>query len=269
MRVDDEPDPSERYSDVLFAHRAEGERERLTLLAEALDAQLVRRIEALAPGPEGRFLELGAGLGTMAGWLARRYRSAQVVATDVSTSFLDELDEPNLTALRHDLTVDDFPDGSFAFIHTRWVLCNLPSRDADLRRIVRWLAPGGTLLVEEGGSYLEEARNATFRTTSMACLDAAMRRLGVDGHWACRFPAQLVELGLRDCGCDGNGPTWFHGGEPWALFWRESFGRTLPDALVAGGVTADEAAEGLAALVDPDFRDVGISTVAAWGRAPG
>lgn len=198
---------SERYSDVLFAHHVDGERHRLSLMAEALDPYTTRRLRALRPKPDGRFLELGAGLGTVARWLARAYPDAEVVATDVSTRFLDELDEPNLTALRHDVTVDDLPTGSFDLIHTRWLLSNLRGGEIQLRRIVPWLAPGGWLLVEEASDFaLESARHDAYRRTAVACLTAAIRRFGANGEWTRRFPQQLAELGLRDCGTDGNWP---------------------------------------------------------------
>jgi SAM-dependent methyltransferase len=266
MTVDDRG--VERYGDHLFAHHAAGERERLALMAEALDAHTAARIEALAPKPDGRYLEIGAGLGTTARHLARRYRTAEVVATDVTTEFLDELDEPNLTVLRHDVTTDAFPDAGFDLIHARWVLTNLRDRQEVLRRVVRWLAPGGWLLLEDGVSFpVDSSPHAAFRRTTLACLAAAQRRLGVDGRgeWARRYPAQLVEAALVDCGTAGDWPG-FRGGEPWPMFWRSSFERVLPEVLAAGALDEGEAAAALAALADPAFHDMGITTVAAWGR---
>lgn len=258
----------ERYSDELFAHHVDGEGRRLALMARALDPFTEPRLRALRPKADGRFLEIGAGLGTVARWLARTYRDAEVVATDVSTGFLRELEEPNLTVLRHDLTVDDFPAGSFDLIHTRWVLSNLRGREALLRRITPWLADDGWLLVEEGTDFaVASSPHDAYRRTTQACLHAAHRRFGADGQWTRRLLTHLVDLGLRDCGCDGNRPG-FTGGQPWPTFWRLSFERVLPDVLAAGELTEQEARSGLAALTDPDFHDFGITTVAAWGRRP-
>ena len=61
----------ERYSDALFAHQVDGERRRLALMAESLDPFTQPRLRALRPKSGGRFLEIGAGLGTIARWLAR------------------------------------------------------------------------------------------------------------------------------------------------------------------------------------------------------
>jgi SAM-dependent methyltransferase len=257
---------SERYSDALFAHHVDGERRRLALMAQALDPHTTRRLQALRPKPDGRFLELGAGLGTIAQWLARTHPGAEVVATDISTAFLRELTEPNLTALQHDLTTDDFPCGTFDLIHLRWVLSNLRGPETLLARITPWLAPGGWLLVEEATDLaVASSPHDAFRCTTYACLHAARRRFGADGHWTRELPAHLAGLGLRDCGSDGNWPG-FTGGEPWPTFWRLSFERVLPDVIVAGDLTEEEARTGLAALTDPTFHDFGITTIAAWGR---
>ncbi|MBO2453438.1 class I SAM-dependent methyltransferase [Actinomadura barringtoniae] len=261
---------AERYGDHLFSHRSTGERERLALMAEALDAQTAARIRALAPKPDGRFLEIGAGLGTTARDLARSYRTAQVLATDLATEFLEELDEPNLTVLQHDVTTDDFPEAGFDLIHARWVLTNLREREEVLRRVVRWLAPGGWLLLEDGvGFAVDSSPHAGYRRTTLACVAAVQQRIGVDGRgeWGRRYPAQLVEAGLVDCGSTGDWPG-FRGGEPWPMFWRTSFERVLPDVLAAGDLSEAEAAAGMAALADPAFQDMGITTVAAWGRRP-
>lgn len=235
-------------------------------MAQALDPGTVPRLRALHPKRDGRFLDIGAGLGTVARWLAQEYRDAQVVATDVSTDFLRDLTEPNLTVLRHDLTVDDFPPASFDLIHTRWVLSNLREPVALLRRIVAWLAPGGWLLVEEGTDFaVTGSPHDALRRTTIACLRAANRRFGADGRWTRELPTHLAELGLEDCGSNGNWPG-FTGGQPWPAFWRLSFERVLPDVLATGELTEQQARIGLAALADPGFHDFGITTIAAWGR---
>ena len=50
--------------------------------------------------PSWRCLELGAGAGSIARWLAARCPNGKVVATDIGTSFLTGLSAPNLQVLR-------------------------------------------------------------------------------------------------------------------------------------------------------------------------
>jgi hypothetical protein len=65
----------------------------------------------------------------------------------------------------------------------------------------------GWLLLEDGVSFpVGSSPHAAFRRTTLACLAAAQRRPGVDGRgeWARRYPAQLVEADLVDCGTAGD-----------------------------------------------------------------
>lgn len=55
--------------------------------------------------PSWRCLELGAGAGSIAHWLASRCPDGQVVATDLGTTFLAARSAPNLRVLRHEKLV--------------------------------------------------------------------------------------------------------------------------------------------------------------------
>ena len=58
-------------------------------------------------GPGWRCLEVGAGAGSIAGWLADRVGpSGQVIATDLDTRFLEQQARPNLEVRRHDVVRD-------------------------------------------------------------------------------------------------------------------------------------------------------------------
>jgi len=77
------------------AGREAAEDERLSLLEELFDPLSRRRRELVRPG--WRCLEVGAGRGSMAVWLAEQVGPAgHVVATDVDTRYLERLDVPNL-----------------------------------------------------------------------------------------------------------------------------------------------------------------------------
>jgi SAM-dependent methyltransferase len=58
--------------------------------------------------------------------------------------------------VRHDLVTDDFPAGSFDFIHARTVLMHIRERQATLSRMVGRLAPGGVILIEDLGVFVGE-----------------------------------------------------------------------------------------------------------------
>src|SRR5690606_20620245 len=72
--MDDLITPEQRYRDVLH-HQAAGERHRLEQLAAANDQASFDQLVALRPPPDGRFLELGSGLGTLVRRLAVEFPS--------------------------------------------------------------------------------------------------------------------------------------------------------------------------------------------------
>jgi hypothetical protein len=110
------------------------QRTRLRTLAELLDAGTVRHLEALGVAAGSRCLEVGAGSGSIALWLADRVGPAgAVVATDLDTTVLGELSRPNLVVRTHNVMTDDLPDAEFDLVHMRLVLAWLDDAPRALR----------------------------------------------------------------------------------------------------------------------------------------
>jgi SAM-dependent methyltransferase len=237
-------------------------------LRDELDPNSKRRLAALDPRPDWHCLEIGAGSGTVARWLAERCTSGRVVATDISLDALDGPPVPNLDVIRHDVTTEEFPEESFDLVYARYVFSHLRSRESDLARIVSWLKPGGWLLLEEPAQFpIESAAHATYRDVSLATLVAYREHVGTDLTWPRTFPAPLVRLGLDDVGMDGS-LSLVGGGRPMALFWVEAVKGWGPVVVEAGGATEEQVAEVVALMHRKDFCDLGLATVAAWGRRP-
>ena len=73
-----------------YDHAWARERERLAGLEAALDPGTREHLTRLGVGPGKRCLEIGAGGGSVAFWLAERVApGGTVVATDIETSFLE------------------------------------------------------------------------------------------------------------------------------------------------------------------------------------
>lgn len=109
-----------------------------------------------------------------------------------------------------------FPPGRFGFVHARWA----PMNPATLTNLIRWLRPGGVLLVEAPDDYPSAALAAgPYR----AVAQAIMERLNLPG--ALDLPARLMRHGLMHVGCRHEAPVGpgFHGllkhvlhqGAPW------------------------------------------------------
>jgi ubiquinone/menaquinone biosynthesis C-methylase UbiE len=75
-------------------------------------------------------LEVGAGAGSIARWLAQRVGSiGRVVATDLDTRFFEDAAGTNLEVWRHDVTRDPFPTAEFDLVHVRWLLDCCPTAE--------------------------------------------------------------------------------------------------------------------------------------------
>lgn len=106
------------------------------------------RIAESVPLVGARCLELGAGNGSIAVWLADHVGpDGEVIATDIDPHHIPERDR--LTILRHDLLADPLPAGPFNLIHARCLLSHLAGRDAVAARLCRLLAPAGVILIED------------------------------------------------------------------------------------------------------------------------
>src|SRR4029077_15118411 len=102
-----------------------------------------------------RCLEIGAGRGAMAAWLAERVGpTGQVVATDIDCRYLARLDHPNLEVVQHNIVEDPLDvlgPGSFDLVCARLVLFWLAGRqETAVPKMAQCFRPGGLLPDEEG-----------------------------------------------------------------------------------------------------------------------
>lgn len=133
--------------------REAAEDERLTLL-ELLYDPASRRRRALVQRA-WRCLEVAAGRGSMAVWLAAQVGpEGHVVATDINTRYLERLELPNLTVLEHNILADPLEalgPGSFDLVCSRLALFHLVgSQEHAIRQMTKCLRPGGWLSDEDG-----------------------------------------------------------------------------------------------------------------------
>jgi SAM-dependent methyltransferase len=258
--------PADRYGEDMLAHTVPTEARRHFLLQRLLDPETKRILTGLRIRPHWRCLELGAGIGSVARWLGEQCPDGRVVATDVDVGPLRSAVGPRVEVLRHDVTTEGFPTGSFDLIHTRMLLFNLPARDAVLTRAADWLAPGGWLVVEEPDAFpIDSSPYPAFRRAVQAGEELVARSHGAATRWARGLPEYLRAAGLVDLGLSvkiqhaGNGA----GGNE---FWRVLLTQFGPGLLDAGLLTETELAAALALFDDPGFVDAAHATVSAWGR---
>ncbi|QQQ79882.1 methyltransferase domain-containing protein [Saccharothrix sp. 6-C] len=246
------------------AHVAEQHR----CLAAAYDPVTFARLAQTGVRAGWRCLDVGAGGGTVAHWLAGR--GATVLATDVQPDHVPPA--PRLTVLRHDVVCDPLPDASFDLVHVRLVLRHLPERDAVLRKLVAALKPGGWLQVDEfDNSYspvlLAPDRDAAeLYETFLAVKESVFDVYGVDGAWGRKAAGAMVEAGLVDVDPRVVVHPWRAGSPGVRLLAHTT--HMLRDKLVEAGMSDEHLAAVREVLADERFLATSPVVYSVHGRRP-
>jgi SAM-dependent methyltransferase len=244
---------------------------RFGALEASFDVLTQRHLAARGLRPGWRCLEVGAGSGSVARWLAGQVGAdGYVLATDIDARWTDGNGLPNLEIAEHDIVSDPLPAAAFDLIHARLVLVHLPARDEVLTRLAAALKPGGWLVVEDFESSLPQCLSAAtaeehvFVKVAHAIVEALHRR-GADMTYPRTLPGRLRRAGLTAAGASGH-LVFFQGGTPEAALHQANIEQVGP-ALVAAGL-ATEADIGIARrlLRDPAFTGIHPLLITAWGR---
>ena len=133
---------------VLDDSDSEAVRRRHESIARIWDEGTFALLDRLGIAAGWLCLELGAGGGTVARWLAHRVGArGHVVATDRDTALLDRASAANLEVRRLDIVADEMPEPAFDLVYTRLLIEHV-GLDS-ISRIATALRPGGVLFVEE------------------------------------------------------------------------------------------------------------------------
>lgn len=177
------------------------ERDRLTSLTGLYDAGTIELCDQLGLGAGWRCVDVGAGTGSVAQLFAERVGpSGHVLAVDLDTRFLDPIEGGSLAVRRMDVTAETLPEGAFDLVHARLVLEHLPQRDEVLTALVRSLAPGGWLVLEDfdwSTATLVDPPTPVFDRVADACR-TAFGLHGYDATYGRRLPRAFRSAGLVD-----------------------------------------------------------------------
>jgi SAM-dependent methyltransferase len=129
---------------------------RFDALSELFDPVTFRHVDRLGVVAGMRCWEVGAGGASVPVGLAERVGpTGAVVATDIDVSWARDAGGGVIEVLRHDVTAEPPPPGSFDLVHARLVLVHVTDRAEALRRMVLALRPGGWLLLEDADPGLQ------------------------------------------------------------------------------------------------------------------
>ena len=248
-----------------FARSWGREEERLAALERQLDPVSQAAIGHLGVAAGWRCWEAGAGRGSIAAWLADRVTgSGSVLATDIDTSGLSGLHQPNITVARHDLEREEVPAGGFDLIHARLVLEHLREPAAVAGKLASALRAGGWLILEDADGLLFDAEPAE---KAFAAITGPWQRAALAAGWNPCYGRHLV-ADLRRAGLGrvaGRAHRDYQpGGGAW-LVARLGIERMRGQVQRAGASQAD-LDDALAALDDPARTLIGAPVVTAWGQ---
>lgn len=228
-------------------------------LSGMLNPRTVARLSSLRTDIRGsRCLEVGAGAGSIAHWLAEQVGpQGQVLATDLAPISIPS--HPRLKVLRHDIVNEPVPDGPWDLVHTRLLLMHLPSRLDVLRKLAAALAPGGVLVVEDWDiSWLDNramhapsAADAALFERYHDTLIKVFVESGVEPSWACQALGHMIDAGLVDVSAQIQTESW-HGGSVGAKMIAGTITQ-LRDRLLAHGMTGADLDRVRELMADPEM----------------
>ncbi len=254
----------------LFDNAAASERERLAAIELTWDPGTFQQLRAVGAGAGWRCLEVGAGAGSVARWLAGRVGpSGHVVALDVDARFLRGSGAPNLEVQERDVTASHLPEAAFDLVHARMVVQHLADPDGAVARMAAALRPGGWLVLEDShwGSLLATAPPSPLLERLERALRQVMTAAGFDPDCGLRHAERLRRLGLAERGAEGRvavmtgtapGATWYR------LWVRRLAGRLLETRLLS----ERDLDQVLETLADPGSCWLSQVLIATRGRAP-
>ena len=248
---------------------------RLTIKEEIQDPATIHNLEAVGVAGGWSCLEVGAGHGSIAGWLCRRVEAAgHVVATDLHTGHLQRLSHENLEIRRHDIASDPLEENHYDLVHARDLLAHLPGREAVFEKMVHAVKPGGWLLVEEPDLAVEGPSpsvpgklSSLYDSVHGEIMDHLLRE-GLDIRFGARLTTLAARCGLTEIHAEGR-VRLFHGTEGGTPSpHMTAFGRLGEALLSAGRVTAETWEAFVALPKNPLFSWYEGITVSLRARRP-
>ena len=239
-------------------------------LERTLDSISTGLLERIGVPVGARCLEIGAGGGSIARWLADQVGpGGHVVAVDLDTRWFRHDGSSQLEVREVDLVTGPIPEGPWDLIHERLVLQHIPARLDVLDQLVARLAPGGWLVVEDFDTgEVRTTDRAGPHHELIARMATAFNRLLAERGGASDFAADawrhLRRRGLVNTGASGH-VVFDIGGEGFTQVTAAN-ARQVSDGLVALGVSVEDIEQFIELLSDPDTIIGTPVLITAWGQ---
>jgi ubiquinone/menaquinone biosynthesis C-methylase UbiE len=247
----------------------------LTGLAGLFDHFTTARIADTTQLKGARCLELGAGIGSVATWLAEEVGpDGHVTATDLDVRHIPA--HERLSILKHDLLEEPVPVGPFDLVHARCLLSHLPNRDELLPTLCERLAPGGTIVVEDFANigtsralsvlHAPEARLFGLWRSYEQKRSEYFSASGTDHAFIARVHGLLLDAGLDNVRTVSYAESW-RGGEAGSRHALSTLEQFRP-RLVQDGFTSASVDALVTALNNPEFHVAGRALTSTSATKP-
>jgi SAM-dependent methyltransferase len=253
--------------EYVLSHHNEGERQRLALMSQLLDPLHRRLLSQLRLRPGMRTLEVGCGNGSVSAWLAGETAPGGVaVATDLDLSLADA-QAPGLEFRVADILSGPVEPAAFELATCRAVLHHLADAKTAVANMAASVRPGGAvLLIEPDFLPVSVAEPPAVRAFWDGWL-AWSRDQQIDFFIGRRLPGLLARLGLVDINATAETAV-YHGGSPWARYWRETITELRPRLEESGRLDGQAIDAFLRQCTDPAWWTQTIAFTAVTGRIP-
>lgn len=248
------------------------ERERLKRVAALTDPATFRYLSKNVGVGEGwRCAEVGAGVGSVAKWLANRVGHQGLVdAIDIDTGFLDDVVAPNVRVIKQDITTARLKSGSYDLVHAKILLMHLPERERVLNELAAAVKPGGWLLLEECDirSIQRVDPPSPLLTRAAAALETFFYFMGADPGYGMKLLPAVKRTGLTVVGTDCQ-LTAVQVGTPEVKSISMSLAKLAPAILKVGLMSEDEISEAFRQLEEPGDSVIYTPiTISVWAQRP-
>jgi 2-polyprenyl-3-methyl-5-hydroxy-6-metoxy-1,4-benzoquinol methylase len=263
-------------STYVFDPSWQQERDRLRALESLFDGFTTRQLADLGVGEGWRCLEVGAGAGSIARWLADRVGgSGRVLAIDLDLRFLQDHGRDNLEARKLNIMTEALDDGGFDLVHSRALLGHLPDRSQAMERMALAVRPEGWLVQEDVdfkgiaaaalAHYVDPPEHAELFERVLHGVGGLFGAAGADAAIGARLIRAFKDAGLENIAAEAHVPIVAGGTETWARGTIEF----LAEPLVRTGlVSAEDVERALAMTADPAVHYPPPFIVSAWGQRP-
>lgn len=249
------------------------ELKRLQAIERVFDPASRKRIQSTGITTNWQCLEVGAGAGSIAQWMATLVgENGKVVAVDLDTRFIANLESANIEVLEADIREFSLEKHAYDLIHVRYLLIHLSNFQTVLSKLLDGVKPGGWVVLEEPD--FAAARAIAGETAACQSVNRVNRAIlqmfaakGMDYSLGAKLPGILQQQGLQQLAVENDTPL-ANGGSGIAKIMKLSV-RQLAETYIGTGETTPEDIDRYCLFADdPNAWAIYYATVGAIAQKP-